>query len=179
MKNYHIIAFLSLITLWSIACGGEQEQKVGINTAAEVEQQNSELPAIADVSWKDGMTGKVYHNYLQLRTSLVRSDAEGAQVAAANMTEAFTTERAVIKNTVQNIANSDNLEEQRQYFEQLSKQLEPLFKDVIAEGTIYKQYCPMAFDNEGAFGFSDVPEIRNPFFGDKMLTCGKIVEEIE
>ena len=30
----------------------------------------------------------------------------------------------------------------------------------------------MAFNNEGAYWLSDAEQIRNPYFGDKMLTCG-------
>lgn len=34
----------------------------------------------------------------------------------------------------------------------------------------------MAFNNEGADLFSDSEQVRNPYFGDKMLSCGKVVE---
>jgi hypothetical protein len=49
----------------------------------------------------------------------------------------------------------------------------------LAAGTIYKQYCPMAFSNTGAYWLSESKEIRNPYFGDKMLKCGRIVSEIK
>ena len=39
--------------------------------------------------------------------------------------------------------------------------------------TIYYQYCPMARDNKGAYWLSAVEEIKNPYFGDAMLTCGE------
>jgi len=37
----------------------------------------------------------------------------------------------------------------------------------------YYQYCPMAFDNKGAYWISNETEIRNPYFGEKMLKCGE------
>lgn len=37
----------------------------------------------------------------------------------------------------------------------------------------------MAFDDEGAYWFSDSKEIRNPYFGDVILKCGETKEKIE
>ncbi len=39
------------------------------------------------------------------------------------------------------------------------------------EGT-YLMYCPMTFDNHGAYWVARVPEIRNPYEGSRMLECG-------
>jgi hypothetical protein len=36
----------------------------------------------------------------------------------------------------------------------------------------------MAFNDQGAYWISDREEIRNPYFGDKMLTCGVVKEEL-
>jgi hypothetical protein len=33
-------------------------------------------------------------------------------------------------------------------------------------------YCPMTFDNQGAYWVARVPEIRNPYEGSRMLECG-------
>jgi hypothetical protein len=56
--------------------------------------------------------------------------------------------------------------------------IEHLFASGISSGTIYKQHCPMAFNNTGASWFSDLPEIRNPYFGNKMLKCGEVEKTI-
>jgi hypothetical protein len=37
----------------------------------------------------------------------------------------------------------------------------------------------MAFNNKGDFWLSDNEEVLNPYFGDKMLRCGEVVEVIE
>lgn len=44
--------------------------------------------------------------------------------------------------------------------------------------TLYLQFCPMAFNDEGAYWLSDKKEIRNPYFGDMMLKCGEIKRTI-
>ncbi len=180
MKNLKFnVLLLLLFSVAFFACGdGENNQSVEINTPAEVKAEKKAAADIADASFVDGMTGKVFHNYLQVKMALVNSDADGVQTAAANMAEAFTTERAELKNLAQEMADSDDLETQRTAFFGFTKAAEKLFKEGLSEGTIYKQFCPMAFDNTGATWFSDVSEIRNPYFGEKMLKCGKVEEVI-
>jgi hypothetical protein len=36
----------------------------------------------------------------------------------------------------------------------------------------------MAFNNEGAYWLSAEKEVNNPYFGDKMLHCGSVKEEL-
>lgn len=180
MKNLKFnVLFLLLCTTTFLACGdSENNQSAEINTPTEVKAEKKAAADIADASFVDGMTGKVFHNYLQVKMSLVNSDADGVQTAAANMAEAFTTERVELKNLAQQMADSDDLEMQRIAFFAFTKAVDKLFRDGLSGGTIYKQFCPMAFDNTGATWFSDVAEIRNPYFGEKMLKCGKVEEVI-
>lgn len=180
LKTIQAIFLLSFSLLFLISCSNEDKKRsVGVDTPEEVKQQEEKTADVADVSFTDGMTEKAFQNYLHLKDALVHSDAGEAKKAAGNLAETFTEERAAIKSTAGQIAGTDNLEKQRELFFTLTKQLEMLFKEGISGGTIYKQYCPMAFDNQGASWFSEVKEIRNPFFGDKMLKCGKIEETIE
>ena len=37
----------------------------------------------------------------------------------------------------------------------------------------------MAFDNKGAYWLSEEKEIRNPYFGSKMLTCGETADSVD
>jgi membrane fusion protein, copper/silver efflux system len=41
---------------------------------------------------------------------------------------------------------------------------------------VYRQFCPMAFDDKGAFWLSESDEILNPYFGDMMLNCGEVTD---
>ncbi|MFW5959926.1 MAG: efflux RND transporter periplasmic adaptor subunit, partial [Chitinivibrionales bacterium] len=38
-------------------------------------------------------------------------------------------------------------------------------------------FCPMAFNNQGAYWLQEDREIKNPYFGESMLGCGEIKEE--
>lgn len=43
---------------------------------------------------------------------------------------------------------------------------------------LYVDYCPMANDNKGAYWLSRTKEIRNPYLGQKMPTCGEVRKEL-
>ena len=45
--------------------------------------------------------------------------------------------------------------------------------------TIYVQHCPMADSNNGADWLSQDKEIRNPYFGESMLSCGENTKTIK
>ena len=44
---------------------------------------------------------------------------------------------------------------------------------------IYRQYCPMAFNDKGAYWLSDETDIKNPYFGKKMLECGEVTDTLK
>ena len=85
---------------------------------------------------------------------------------------------ATLKEIAQTIANADGIENQRKALPDLTASVERLLDNAITSGAIYKQYCPMAFNNTGAYWLSSEKEIRNPYFGDAMLSCGSVKETI-
>jgi len=84
-----------------------------------------------------------------------------------------------MKLTALAMAEANDLEKQRELFSDFTEKVEPMFKEFISEGSIYKQFCPMAFEGKGGYWISNVDEIRNPYYGEKMLKCGKVVATIE
>jgi Cu(I)/Ag(I) efflux system membrane fusion protein len=77
------------------------------------------------------------------------------------------------------ITELTNVEKQREQFGFLSDALIETIKVLgIPSDTYYVQYCPMAFDFEGAEWLSDSDQIKNPYFGDQMLTCGSVEDTI-
>lgn len=127
--------------------------------------------------------------YMKLTEALVASDAAAAKSAAnevlkvakampvANLTtdeKAYAEEKtAAVVSSAEKIAASEDLAAQRENLEPLSQAVFSMAKAFeAAEGTLYYQHCPMAFNNKGAYWLSSKEEIRNPYFGDAMLTCG-------
>ena len=56
-----------------------------------------------------------------------------------------------------------------------------MINSILAFGTkkeLFVQYCPMAFDDKGADWISDIQDIQNPYFGDKMMRCGFVTDTL-
>jgi Protein of unknown function (DUF3347) len=65
-------------------------------------------------------------------------------------------------------------------FSKLSDQLFSFLKlTKIKNAGIYQQHCPMAFEDKGANWLSNESDIKNPYFGKKMLECGDLVDSLK
>lgn len=124
--------------------------------------------------------------YLSLKNALVASDVTAVGQSAA---AALQNVRSVqgqgevsaaidpIVNGFQQISAAASIEFQREAFIALSEQLISwASQGQSAEETLYVQFCPMANNNQGAKWLSVEAEIRNPYYGDAMLSCGSVVE---
>ena len=157
-----LFVFLSAFILSS--CG--QSTKPDDKTATtEVKQTNEALKTV--------LTG-----YFDLKNALVSDDAAKAKAAAASLTSATGSYAGKLNETLTAISATEDIEAQRAAFETLSINMYDLAKEGGAGLTVYKQYCPMAFDDKGAFWLSDKKEVLNPFFGASMLRCGSVKEVI-
>ncbi|WP_025603834.1 efflux RND transporter periplasmic adaptor subunit [Pontibacter actiniarum] len=74
---------------------------------------------------------------------------------------------------------ADTIEGKRENFIFLSQPLIKIVEAFGARQTLYVDFCPMAKGGEGAYWLSDTKEIRNPFMGKKMLTCGEVKDVIK
>lgn len=84
-----------------------------------------------------------------------------------------------LRKSIEAITKAKDVEEQRKHFEPLSDALiesADLFGLTI--DMVYVQFCPMAFDDKGAYWLSEAEEILNPYFGDYMLRCGEVTKKI-
>src|SRR5690606_11622463 len=84
-----------------------------------------------------------------------------------------------LKEGINSFVNSKTLDEQRKNFALISNELIEIAKTFnIDQKNMYVDYCPMAFDDQGALWLSEFEEIKNPYFGDAMLKCGEVREVI-
>ena len=80
-----------------------------------------------------------------------------------------------MKDHLELIRTTDQLDDQRRQFSFLSDLLIRSIRTLGIEGnTYYIQHCSMAFNNEGADWLSLEETIQNPYFGEKMPSCGEI-----
>lgn len=123
----------------------------------------------------------VYQHYINIKQALVQTDAEMAQDRAKGMIADLETEEGFdnLATAARSISTSNDVNEQRVAFSDLTKAMEAQLQGALASGEIYKQYCPMAFEGKGDAWFSNTKEIRNPYYGDKMLKCGRVEATIQ
>ena len=130
------------------------------------------------VKLNDNNLTKAYMHYTMINRALVEANSEKAQKASkmlVGMLKKYgNAEQAKI--IASEMASKSNIMEQRIVFAELTTALEPLLKDNIDEGEIYKTFCPMADDGEGSYWFSNSSNIVNPYMGKAMASCGSVKE---
>ncbi|MBW6500342.1 MAG: efflux RND transporter periplasmic adaptor subunit [Bacteroidales bacterium] len=169
-------------------------------TAADMDQTGSgvivmtQKPVNISSEFKSQMTG-VYDAYLKIKDAFIASDAKIAgeeAIKARNAIEAvdmgllegdahnkWMQQLKTLRQSINSIAGSSDIEVQRTAFSDLSNNLYTAIKTFgLADKTVFYQFCPMAFDNKGAYWLSETETIRNPYFGDAMLKCGETKETL-
>lgn len=139
---------------------------------------------------------KLTGEYLVVKNSLTSEKAAEAAAASNKMAETIkgfdkslltaeqkkvydANEASLKEHTGQIAGNAGNIEHQRSHFSLLSEDMYALVKAFGSGQTLYHDYCPMAKDNKGAMWLSESKAIRNPYFGDKMMECGSVEEELQ
>lgn len=134
-------------------------------------------------------TQPVLTSYYDVKDALVATDAAKAKAKAADLLAAIGKVDAAKLSAVDKkalatakaeatlISQSTDMEHQREHFEDLSNSVIQLSKSTKPAKT-YVQFCPMAAGGKGASWLSDKKEIANPYYGSKMMKCGKVTEEI-
>lgn len=177
MKTYTILS-IALILVFT-ACNNQK-------TEEKQEQPASKQQTIAvqpsEVSINNDQLNAVYQQYLLLSNALVNSDlstareaAMAVELGAKNLKGGTNLAQFAAK-----IIAANNLETQRILFSDLSNEMIAKIKSAgLKSGEVYVEYCPMALNDKGAFWLSNQKEIRNPYYGDKMLDCGEIKETVK
>jgi len=138
----------------------------------------------------------VFTSYVELKDAFVASNANTAKEKAKQASEAlgkvdmkllsgaahndWMNYLSPIQTSLKEIQDGSDIEAQRKAFSVLS---DNVYKSIKAFGiggkTAFYEYCPMAFNNEGAYWLSEQEQIRNPYFGDMMLSCGQVKEKLK
>ena len=177
MKNQSIsiLAIIFLATSLFTSCGKGDHSAEMHESSEEPEVTEAAIP-VATVS---ASASPIMDAYYKVKDALVATDTEAAAASAATLVEAIADKNEAILSSATIIASSTDAATQREEFEKLSMAIYDWVKaEKPGEATIYKQFCPMAFSGKGAYWLSSNKEIMNPYYGDKMLHCGSVREEI-
>ncbi len=182
MKNLYLV-FFGIVSLTIFSCkNNSKESKLEDATVENIASETKTYEiAKAEAEFNDPKVEAIFEVYLQVEAALVNTDASKTAAESAKL-EALLKEvnaSGVTQSVVSVMASSDDINVQRENFEDLSNGIETILKGALKSGTLYKQYCPMAFNNKGAYWISSSEEILNPYFGDKMLKCGRVDSEVK
>ncbi|WP_316814861.1 DUF3347 domain-containing protein [Pedobacter nyackensis] len=148
---------------------------------------NSDTTSIADktggeiVELKDAKVQAIYNGYIALKDALVSTKFEEAQKTAALLKTDLAKYKGCESTALiaDKIATSKDIATQRKEFTSLSNDVIALFKHAdITKGAIFVQHCPMANNGDGGDWLSNEQKIQNPYYGDEMMECGRVVETI-
>lgn len=181
MKRFPLL----MIALGILAFTSCKDSKTAEPEVVTVEtEEGQEVYAIGEgnVKFKDENVADVFAQYLRLQTALINTDSEEAQMEAEKLAKMIDLEvleaSDEVKKTSIDMASTQNIEDIRKGFEVIDEWMLKKIEGNIESGTIYRQYCPMAFNDTGAYWLSPDKKILNPYFGDKMLRCGRVDSEI-
>jgi Cu(I)/Ag(I) efflux system membrane fusion protein len=155
------------------------------------------MPEKIDVSMGFVMQlNTVYDQYIILKNAFVQSDPLKVKQAAKEVQQSF--EKVDMKllngdahiqwmniseeldNQIKLIASERKIDDQRIAFTVFNDNFYKAIKTFSLMGkTVYYQFCPMMNDGKGAYWLSETKDIRNPYYGEAMLTCGETKETMD
>ncbi len=141
--------------------------------------------------------GAVYAAYAPLTDALGKDDPAAARAAAAAVKKALAgvdmalldasghtvwmQALAEMQTGLDTMTNTDSLETMRTGLEPLTVGLTKAVMrlGVFLDGPLYELRCPMAFDGKGAHWLQQDENVRNPYFGAAMYTCGEVTRQLK
>jgi uncharacterized protein DUF3347 len=179
MKNY----ILGLVLLALFSCTNNAG-----NTGAAADSSAKDSAAVntANVSsgteLSDPVEQEIFDGYIALKNALVATKFEDSKKVAADLSKSLKARKGC-ENTAlitDRIAAAKDIAAQRKEFTALSSDVIALFRHAdLKKGVIYVQHCPMANDGNGGDWLANEQKIQNPYYGDEMMECGAVVEEIK
>ncbi|MBN9351857.1 MAG: DUF3347 domain-containing protein [Chitinophagaceae bacterium] len=171
MKKYIITAILFCSTAIPVFAQHDHE--------AHQQAAASTLHTISNSSLAQLLT-----SYYTIKDALAGDNADLASKAAASFLKVIhemdnnTSSAGSIRPLVNDatiIADAKDIKKQRDAFAGLSVKMFALAKSTrLSSNPVYYSYCPM----KKAYWLTNSREIKNPYYGSKMSSCGKIVETL-
>ncbi|TVZ26841.1 Cu(I)/Ag(I) efflux system membrane fusion protein [Gillisia sp. Hel_I_86] len=138
----------------------------------------------------------VFEEYLDLKDAFAGDDKGKAQKSAKGLLNTMSkVDMKLLKDheahnhwmliqeevtaSAKSISEISEIGEQRKHFKHLSAHLIKAVKLFGVDQKVYEQFCPMADDNKGATWLSLSKDIKNPYLGEAMPTCGEVKSTIE
>jgi copper chaperone CopZ len=170
-------------------------EKPSTDTAMVVPSNGGMVKKQATTQSAGNPLSEVYTSYFALKNALVASDGSAAATQAKIFFDAVANVKMEVMNPAQHTAwmkfqpklsadtekikNTQKIKPQRESFASLSKNIYEVMKVVKPETAVYYDHCPMYNDGKGGDWLSTEKAIKNPYYGNQMLTCGSVTETLK
>ena len=171
LKTVVLLAFA--ISLSNLICAQHNHGKMNKNHVPNNKVEHNDNTVVL----KDKNLNMAYVHYNMISIALVEANTEEVQKASeilVNKLKKYGNAKEA-QELAEKMASNSNLGDQRLLFSELTTEFEPLVKNNIVEGQIYKNFCPMA-NGIGAYWFSTSEKIMNPYMAKAMVSCGSVKE---
>lgn len=197
LKSTLGIVAIAFITLTAVSCkDNNKEENSTDGNHSEMNHDNSDGHHDSDKKEMamsgEGNSEAILNDYFNLKDALVADDNSKAKELGATLATSLgnldvssnfsDTQKADLKDIIEDavehaehISESD-IDHQREHFKVLSKDVADMVAITGTKNTLYQQFCPM-YDGGSAW-LSMSKEIKNPYYGSKMLKCGEVQKEI-
>jgi len=185
MKNLKMS--IAAMLLLAVSFTNAQEKEKMNHDQATMKMDHSKMMNINS----DAKAEAILNDYFSLKDALVADNTKKAALEGAKLTASlkafdaskYTAEEQkeladIIEDATEHaehIAKSA-MDHQREHFKILSKDITDMVAITGTKNTLYQQFCPMY--DKGSAWLSTSDEVRNPYYGSKMLKCGKVQKEI-
>ena len=208
LKITTAILAIAFISLTAMSCKDNKKEDANNDMHSEMNHNNSDGhhdSANSEMEYKEMETTnksavsnsqnsdvkQLLAEYMLLKDALVATNKDEAAKAGTKLESSlnsfnlgsYTSEQQEelkdiitdAKEHAEHIGKSE-MDHQREHFKTLSKDILDMVAITGTETTLYEQFCPMY--DKGSSWLSLSKDIKNPYYGSKMLTCGKVQKEI-
>ncbi len=180
--------FIIILLMTLAACGGASTQdqyQEESNVEGPIRESAGDIrDANVYGDTNEELARDVIEAYLNMKNALILEDTVAVQKFAAELVGDFahtssTTDLQAIRLLAINMKKLEGLAEQRYNFKSLSTEVYDLAKSAeVYPVTLYRIYCPVGYNDEGAYWLSSSEIIENPYYTGQYSNCGEVQEVI-
>lgn len=197
MKTTMIMLFLALLS-WGASAQHDHSSmgNSGSSHSSMTPKIKEEPRVIPSITVKHSLlVTSILDNYLALKDALVDDNSKKAASSGKMLLDALgkfdlsgqpAPKQKELKDILDDAKenaehiseNGDKIDHQREHFELLGGDLKDLIVITGADRTLFQLFCPMYNNNKGGKWLSASDKVKNPFFGDEKMKCGRVLVKI-
>jgi len=179
---------IAAVLLLAVSFTNAEEKKKMNHDHEDMKMDHSKMTTMKN----DAKTETILSDYFNLKNALVADDTKKAAQAGSKLvvslkafdTDSYSKENQeeledIIEDAVEHAEHISEsaIDHQREHFKTLSKDITDLVAITGTKNTLYQQFCPMY--DKGSAWLSTSKEVKNPYYGSRMLKCGKVQKTIQ